>query len=138
MQLDHATIVTRDLEGMRHVLCRVAGLEVGPRPPFGVRGYWLYAEGRAVLHLVEATVPAPAGRVVPRIDHIAFRIADPLRWAALLERLRTERIAHQHAEVPATNERQLFVALGAGSAAGPGFVIEFVTELIPGRSSPIH
>ncbi len=132
MRLDHATIVTPDLESTRHFLCHIAGLEVGPRPPFGVQGYWLYAEGQAVIHLVQATVPAGSGRTVPRIDHIAFRIVDPLRWAALIERLHVERIAYQQAEVPAANERQLFVSLAAG------IVIEFVTELGPSRSTIGH
>jgi len=39
MKLDHATIVTGDLEGARRFLCSVVGLSEGPRPPFGVSGY---------------------------------------------------------------------------------------------------
>ncbi len=74
MHLDHATIVTPDLDAARRFFVDVAGLTEGARPPFRVDGFWLYADGRPVIHLIEATVPGVSGRAVPRIDHVAFRI----------------------------------------------------------------
>ena len=68
----------------------IAGLHVGPRPPFGVDGYWLYLDGRAVLHLIRSGTPARPGRPTPRIDHCAFRVEDPQAWHALIDRLRDE------------------------------------------------
>lgn len=131
MKLDHATIVTKELEAARHFFCAVAGLTDGWRPPFGVRGHWLYADGRPVIHLVEATVPSlegtlqgpRQGRTAPRIDHVAFRVGDGIEWHALIERLRANRVPFDVAEVPLTRERQVFVALG------PGVVVEFVSRL---------
>ncbi|QCP48909.1 extradiol dioxygenase [Trinickia violacea] len=127
MKLDHATIVTKDLEAARHFFCAVAGLTEGRRPPFGVDGHWLYADGRPVIHLVEATVPsfegALQGRPAPRMDHVAFRVGDGHAWRALIERLHLNCVPFEVAEVPLTGERQVFVALG------PGVVIEFVTRL---------
>jgi catechol 2,3-dioxygenase-like lactoylglutathione lyase family enzyme len=130
MQLDRATIVTADLETARHFFVDIAGLSEGARPPFSVDGYWLYANGRPVVHLIDATAPATAahGRVAPRIDHIAFRLDGTAEWQALLERLRVHGVDYQTAQVPQRGaqpaERQLFVALA------PGVVIEFVTTLI--------
>ena len=121
MNLDHATIVTTDLDAARRFFVEVVGLEDGARPPFGIRGYWLYAAGRPVVHLVDATVPAYAGRAAPRIDHIAFRIESPAEWQVLLERLRVAGVDYQRAEVPLSDELQLFVALA------PGVIVEFVT-----------
>jgi catechol 2,3-dioxygenase-like lactoylglutathione lyase family enzyme len=121
MNLDHATIVTTDLDAARRFFVEVVGLEDGARPPSGIRGYWLYAAGRPVVHLVDATVPAYAGRAAPRIDHIAFRIESPAEWQVLLERLRVAGVDYQRAEVPLSDELQLFVALA------PGVVVEFVT-----------
>jgi catechol 2,3-dioxygenase-like lactoylglutathione lyase family enzyme len=115
MNLDHATIVTADLDAAHRFFVDVVGLVDGARPPFGVRGYWLYAAGRPVVHLVDATVPAYAGRAAPRIDHIAFRIESAVEWQA--------DVGYQLAEVPLSAERQLFVALA------PGVVVEFVTAL---------
>ena len=89
MQLDHATVVTADLETARRFFVDVAGLTEGARPPFSVDGYWLYADGRPVVHLVEATVPSARAslRTAPRIDHIAFRLESAAEWQALLGRL---------------------------------------------------
>lgn len=125
MQLDHATIVTAELDTARRFFVDVVGLTVGARPPFSIDGYWLYANGRPLIHLVDATVPATAGRAAPRIDHIAFRLDSADEWRALLQRLQVTDTPYQLAEVPPLGpqhaELQLFVALA------PGVVIEFVT-----------
>ena len=123
MKLDHATVVTRDLEGARRFLCGIVGLSDGPRPPFRVNGYWLYADGRPVIHLVEATLPALKGRASPRIDHVALRVDDAAEWAALVERMESNNVPYTLAEIPLADELQLFVSLA------PGVVVEFVTQL---------
>lgn len=128
MHLDHATIVTADLAAARRFFVDVAGLEEGARPPFGIDGHWFYAAGRPVIHLINATAPAQAGRTAPRIDHIAFRIETADEWQALLVRMREARVAYQIAEVPLSHELQLFVALA------PGVVVEFVTALRDGAA----
>ena len=87
----------------------------------------MYANGRPVLHLIDATMPATAGRAAPRIDHIAFRLESGAEWRALLARLHAAGVDYQTAQVPRMGaqqaERQVFVALA------PGVVIEFVTTL---------
>ncbi|MGY2487332.1 VOC family protein [Cupriavidus sp. CP313] len=122
MKLDHATIVTRDLEGARRFLCRVIGLSEGPRPPFRIEGHWLYTDGQPVIHLVEATLPALAGKTSSRIDHIALRVDDDAEWTALVDRMESNNVPYQLAEVPLANELQLFISLA------PGVVVEFVTR----------
>ncbi|MFL9862693.1 VOC family protein [Paraburkholderia fungorum] len=125
MQLDHATIVTADLDTAQRFFVDVVGLTDGARPPFSIDGYWLYANDRPVIHLIDATVPAVAGRAAPRIDHIAFRLGSADEWQALLQRLHAADTPYQLADVPQMGpqqaEVQLFVALA------PGVVIEFVT-----------
>lgn len=127
MQLDHATIVTADLGSARRFFVDVAGLTQGARPPFSIDGDWLYANGRPLIHLIDATVPAATGRTAPRIDHIAFRPESAAEWQALLGRLRAHDVAYQTACVPQMGpqeaQAQLFVALA------PGVVVEFVTAL---------
>jgi catechol 2,3-dioxygenase-like lactoylglutathione lyase family enzyme len=127
MHLDHATIVTPDLDAARRFFIDVVGLTDGARPPFGFDGAWLYADGRAVIHLVDSPVPAGAvaeaarGRPSPRIDHIAFRVDSRDAWHALVARMDAAGVGYQRAEVPLTRQVQLFVALA------PGVVIEFAT-----------
>ncbi|HTR06880.1 MAG TPA: VOC family protein [Paraburkholderia sp.] len=130
MELDHVTLVTPDLEATCRFFRDIVGLEDGPRPPFRVDGHWLYAHGRPVIHLIDATVPAqPAALVAPRIDHVAFRVAPGDEWRALVQRLAAHRMPYQFAEVPASAQRQLFVALAQG------IVVEFVTSMTAGAAA---
>lgn len=120
MQLDHATVVTSDIEGTRHFFEEVVGLDAGPRPPFRVDGFWLYLNARPVIHVTKSTLATHEGLSAPRIDHIALRIEDADEWGALLGRLRRHRTAYQLAVVPISNEVQVFVSLA------PGVNVEFV------------
>ncbi|WP_042266344.1 VOC family protein [Paraburkholderia heleia] len=134
MQLDHVTLVTPDLEGACRFFRDIVGLDEGARPPFRVDGHWLYANGRPVVHLVDATGPArsPGAAsvlVAPRIDHVAFRVAPGAEWRALVERLAAHRVPYQLAEASASAEVQLFVALA------PGVVVEFVTSPAAGAAA---
>jgi catechol 2,3-dioxygenase-like lactoylglutathione lyase family enzyme len=123
MNLDHASIVTSDLDGTLRFFQEVAGLSEGPRPPFAVDGHWLYGGGRPLVHIVMATMPALDGLCAPRIDHIAFRVDDKAEWNALLERLHRTDTDYRVAEVPLAQERQVFVRLR------PNVSVEFVTRL---------
>ena len=122
MKLDHATIVTPHLEAARRFLCSIVGLREGPRPPFGVGGYWLYAEGQPVIHLIEAAGDFSTRPASPRFDHVGLRVNSDEEWEALLERIRLSGVAYDLSEVPLSGERQLFVAMA------PGVVIELITN----------
>jgi catechol 2,3-dioxygenase-like lactoylglutathione lyase family enzyme len=134
MKLDHATIITRNLEAARSFLCSIIGLSEGPRPPFGVSGYWLYANGQPVVHLLEADT-TPSARLMrptaPRIDHVGLRVNTTQEWSALLERIRLSGVPYELSEVPLAGERQLFVAME------PGIVIEMVIDRQPGRRQDV-
>lgn len=120
MQLDHATIVAPQLEAVRKFFCEIVGLSEGKRPPFSFEGYWLYQDGKPVIHLIKTNSERPPVKSPSRIDHIAFRMDDVLEWNALVTRLDTADIEYQQADIPATGERQLFVV------PVPGVTIEFV------------
>jgi extradiol dioxygenase family protein len=126
MQLDHVTIVAPDCENLRRFFVDVAGLTEGPRPPFGVSGYWLYLGERAVIHLIGSGAMSESsthGRPGTRIDHLALRVQTGEEWQALLDRLRAQGIPYQTGDVPLSRERQLFVQ------AGPNVLVEFVTAM---------
>jgi catechol 2,3-dioxygenase-like lactoylglutathione lyase family enzyme len=122
MKLDHATIITEDIEAARRFLCSVVGLSEGPRPPFGVKGYWLYANDQPVIHLIKVDAASSAQPAFPRIDHVGLRIDSVREWWALLDRIRLNGIPYEFSEVPLSGERQLFVTMA------PGVVIELVTS----------
>lgn len=83
-RMDHFTIVSDDLQATRRFYVEVLGLAEGPRPPFPVPGFWLYAAEQPVLHVVGVTqMPEPRRGV---LDHMAFRAAGLERmWLTLEE-----------------------------------------------------
>lgn len=65
------------LSQVRDFYVDVVGLEEGYRPDFGVPGYWLYAGGNAVLHLLELDTADQAPTGDPGfLDHVAFTCRD--------------------------------------------------------------
>jgi len=112
--LDHVNIrlPRARLDAVRDFYVDVLGCEVGDRPPFASPGYWLYAGGRPVVHLIEApqgtAVEAPAGNVV---NHFALLCSD---YDAMCERLDRAGIGWRATAIPGIGQRQLFLKDPAG------------------------
>jgi catechol 2,3-dioxygenase-like lactoylglutathione lyase family enzyme len=68
--MNHFTVIAEDPQTTLDFYVGLLGLEQGWRPDLGFPGAWLYADGRAVLHLYFDR-PVPAGRAGV-IDHMAF------------------------------------------------------------------
>jgi len=86
MKIDHINIAApmELLTRVRDFYRDVLGLEDGPRPEFDFRGFWLYGEGKPIVHLMESeTAPGDAGSGA--IDHIAFQVEDLLSYVERLE-----------------------------------------------------
>jgi catechol-2,3-dioxygenase len=99
------------LEQLRNFYVRVIGLHVGQRPAFQNSGYWLYADGKPVLHLVEsgtAGVPDPQSS----FSHAAFECSDLEQTEQLLTQ---QGIVFRRSEVPETGEPQLFLTDPVGN-----------------------
>jgi len=107
------------LDELRDFYCDVVGLEVGQRPPFRSFGYWLYADGHAVLHLSEAG-PDEVRPALPSgtFDHAAFRCSDR---AAYESKLSARGIRYRTALVPATRQVQIFLTDPAGNGVELNF-----------------
>ncbi|MDD0999358.1 VOC family protein [Pseudomonas sp. TNT2022 ID1044] len=84
LRMGHFTIVSDQLEATRDFYIGILGLVEGPRPPFPVPGFWLYAEDQPVLHVVGVSqMPEPRRGV---LDHMAFHARGLRRtWAQLDE-----------------------------------------------------
>jgi catechol 2,3-dioxygenase-like lactoylglutathione lyase family enzyme len=109
--LEHALVLTDDVEATKAFYCEVLGFEAGPRPDLPFPGYWLYLEGVPCLHVAErAAYEAQLERMGLRradgtVDHLAFAAEDHDALAARLEAAGIPAVAN---DVPAAGLRQLF------------------------------
>jgi catechol 2,3-dioxygenase-like lactoylglutathione lyase family enzyme len=83
--LDHINIRTGNLEAMVAWYRDVLGMEEGARPDFSFDGAWMYAGGKAVVHLV-AVDKTPQDGPELRLEHGAFRARGYADFIARLER----------------------------------------------------
>jgi catechol-2,3-dioxygenase len=107
------------LEVLRAFYCDVVGLTIGDRPPFRRFGYWLYAGDRPVLHLSEAD--AEESRAISATTTFAHAAFDCTDRAAFEQRLTERGIRYRVAQVPITNQVQLFFQDPAGNGVELGF-----------------
>lgn len=103
--IDHVNIATQRLEETRAFFVDALGLEEGPRPDFGFPGYWLYAAGRAIVHLQLASEPVGPS-ATSALSHAAFEVAD---LDAVAARLDAHGIAYRADAPPGGPVRQLFL-----------------------------
>lgn len=108
--LDHVTLRTRDLEGAKAFFETVLGLEVGYRPAFPFPGYWLYAAGQPIVHLIPGQ-GGPVDRSGETIDHVAFRLDGHEAMELKLDRLS---IPYSQMDLPELGERRLFIRTPTG------------------------
>jgi catechol-2,3-dioxygenase len=101
------------LDELRDFYRDVVGLTVGERPPFRSFGYWLYSDGRPVLHLSQASEgeSRPSG-AVNTFAHAAFNCTGRADYEKRLQQLG---IPYRTASVPLLNLAQLFFHDPAGN-----------------------
>ncbi len=101
------------MEKLRDFYSEVVGLKVGPRPPFLVAGYWLYAEDKAVLHLSEekSNDKRSVGSHLT-FDHAAFECSN---WPEFEARLIKNGIEFWTSRVPGDGQLQVFFRDPAGN-----------------------
>jgi len=103
--IDHVNIATHKLQETRDFFVDVLGLEEGPRPDFGFQGYWLYAGGRAIVHLQLARGPVVPSRESV-LNHAAFEVGD---IDGLARRLDERGVEYRMIELPGATVRQIFL-----------------------------
>ncbi len=103
--LDHVNIATNKLEATKDFFVDVLGLSVGARPNFEFPGYWLYADGQDLVHLVGVEDDSDVEPKSP-LDHFAFRTDD---LEAMAVRLDDNKVKYVRFEAPDGSRRQLFL-----------------------------
>ncbi len=103
--VDHINIATEALEQTRSFYVDILGLEEGWRPEFSFPGYWLYADGRPIVHLQET--PKPVGSSIDSaLNHFAFNVTDLDQMLVTLDQ---HGIAYRALAVPGTDIGQAFL-----------------------------
>lgn len=116
-RLEHYLVLTDDIEGTKDFYCQALGMAVGPRPPLGFEGYWVYLDDIPCIHIAEwqsytahstalgisVTTPAPG---TGPLDHIAFNGAD---YPAIRARLDAAGVAATENVVAHANLVQVFL-----------------------------
>jgi len=113
MHIDHVNIkaTAELLEKVRDFHCQILGLETGPRPAFGDRGYWLYAGDQALIHLTECSADRATGSQ-GAFDHFALRVPE---LSPFIRRLQDADVEYHESLVPGTGLRQVFFRDPAGA-----------------------
>lgn len=106
MKLHHINIkAPRDLLGQeKRFFCEVLGLREGSRPNFSSKGYWLYAEETAIVHLSESDKHFKAEKQ-GFIDHVAFQSTGLKKLVRVLEQ---KKITYSSVYLPDINMTQIF------------------------------
>ena len=84
--IEHYLIAADDMDATKHWYCNVLGMQEGRHPDFGFPVYWLYLDGKDVVHIGQNAKNASdnqqlylgrpsqnEGSGTGAIDHIAFR-----------------------------------------------------------------
>lgn len=131
-RVDHCAIRTERLEESRDFYVDVLGLEQGKRPDLPVPGYWLYAGGEPIVHLIgigETFCQDVYGKPLDgvdltssgAVDHLAFRATD---LPELLQRLKKLQVPYKESHIPEFGLRQVFVTDPNGVTAELNFYQE--------------
>jgi len=112
MYIDHINIRAPmdDLELERHFFCDVFNFNVGFRPEFNDRGYWLYDNDSAVIHLTESDRNMAEERS-GCFDHVAFKHTG---FCPFIKNLSDLDISYSKSSIPELGITQVFLWSPAG------------------------
>jgi catechol 2,3-dioxygenase-like lactoylglutathione lyase family enzyme len=94
-----------DLERVKQFYMELLGLKEGFRPPFSVKGSWLYLEKTPLLHLYVDETAVVRSHENPCLDHVAFSCKD---ITAFMKKLKKMNVEFTTAPVPGMDMVQLF------------------------------
>jgi catechol 2,3-dioxygenase-like lactoylglutathione lyase family enzyme len=116
-KMEHYLVLTDDIDATRDFYVRALGMHVGPRPPLGFPGYWVYVGDTPCIHIAEwatytthsleqgIAVTSRADGTGP-LDHIAFNAHD---YDDVVARLEAHGVQAARNDVPGGFLRQLFL-----------------------------
>ena len=124
MQLHHINIkAPRELlEQEKDFFCDVLGLQLGARPNFSSKGFWLYEGSRAIVHLSESESHF-SNKKQGYFDHVAFQTTNLEKFIQILKSRKIDYSIVYLAEIEMT---QIFFK----APSGTGIEVNFQNERI--------
>jgi len=112
MKLDHINISSpyELLVEVKNFYCDMLGLVVGYRPEFKQRGFWLYADDQALIHLFESDSHT-SSESQGYLDHVAFSHKD---IDGFTKNLRSLEVNFRTSYISSLNLTQVFLYDPAG------------------------
>ena len=102
----------------RDFYCDVFGLVNGHRPNFKRAGFWLYSDGKPLIHLTESNEDFQGNITQGYFDHFAFQLSGLEEFIANLESLKmTYKIEYLHE----TGVTQVFIRDPSGIGVEASF-----------------
>ena len=103
--LEHVNLQTTEIDKLEEWYIRILGMEKGYRPPFDIKGSWLYAAGVPMIHLVDAMDTSM--EKAPRIEHFCMRAGGLKEF---LSRLKKNGIPYKTLRVPELRILQVYIS----------------------------
>ena len=110
---DHFALRVRNPEKMKQFLTQLLGLKEGDRPDFSFEGYWLYSQGKPIVHIFGTSASFRSETVLDVmehsqaiVDHICFSSDD---YKATMQTIQKYEYKHSDNIVPNSTIRQIFV-----------------------------
>lgn len=124
MHLDHVNISAPAelLVEIRDFYCNLLGLTEGSRPMFSRKGFWLYSEGKPIIHLMES-LEHHRNEKQGFFDHFALRATGLVK---LIEKLDAADIKYKMKYLEETDLSQVFCK----DPSGTGVEINFPGESV--------
>ena len=122
MHLDHINIsAPAELLGeIRDFYCDLLGLTEGFRPMFSRKGFWLYSEGKPIIHLVES-MDHHRNEKQGFFDHFALQTSG---FKKVIEKLDGAGIEYRTSHLPEIGLSQIFCK----DPSGVGVELNFLNE----------
>lgn len=128
MKIDHINISAPLplLKKVRDFYCQILGFSDGFRPESNIKGFWLYSDGEACLHLTESSKHF-LNEKQGYLDHVAFQSSN---LEAVVTALNSKNVPYEVHKFPEVNMTQLFFR----DPAGVGIEVNFIGKLLACQS----
>ena len=113
--IDHYNLRSDEkmIETLKDFYINIVGLNLGHRPPFKSKGYWLYAKEKDVLHLSSSKDDIKnLIDVSSTLDHVSFSAIDKIFFITVLQK---NNIIFKERFIPEIEIEQLFFKDPAGN-----------------------